>query len=398
MRITKPSSLVLRVSHLVPNLDCVEFVEGASFAGEDVGGGLGPHVGLGGCIVLQQVVFDRLFQFGDAGERATANAFVRDPGEEALDEVQPGRRCRDEVHLESRMLGEPRLHRRRLVGRVVVDDQVQLDPLPYCTVDLLEEPDELFSPVARLAFADDDAGLHVKCGEQRRRAVAFVIVGHGGGPALFHRQARLRAVERLDLAFLVNAQHHRLVRWVHVEANDVDDFLLELGIVRDLERFDAMRLEAGFAPDASDARRADPDSLCHRCARPMRGVLGCLARRLFQDLELHILRKRRHARGACLVAQQPIDALLDVAFLPAPNARLRLAGQAHDLVGAMAIGSGKHDPRPPNRLVRTVAIIDDRFEPGPVGRAHVKADVIASHAPCLTDLQANGNPLSGGEH
>lgn len=124
----------------------------ASFACKDVGGGLGPHVGLGGCIMVQQVVFDRRFQFGDAGERATANAFVRDLSEEALDEVQPGRRSWDEVHLESRMLGEPRLHRRRLVGRVVVNDQVQLDPLPYCTVDLLEEPDELFRAVARLTF------------------------------------------------------------------------------------------------------------------------------------------------------------------------------------------------------------------------------------------------------
>jgi hypothetical protein len=29
--------------------------------------------------------------------------------------------------------------------------------------------------------------------------VALVIMGHGSGAALFHRQTRLRSVERLDL-------------------------------------------------------------------------------------------------------------------------------------------------------------------------------------------------------
>ena len=64
----------------------------------------------------------------------------------------------------------------------------------------------------------------------------------------------LRAVERLDLAFLVNAQHHRLVRRVHVEPDDVDDLLLELRIVRDLEGPDEMRLETGLPPDALNRR------------------------------------------------------------------------------------------------------------------------------------------------
>ena len=58
--------------------------------------------------------------------------------------------------------------------------------------------------VALHAAADDRAVEHVEGGEQRGRAVALVVVGHGPGPPLLHRQARLGAVERLDLALLVD--------------------------------------------------------------------------------------------------------------------------------------------------------------------------------------------------
>ena len=56
-------------------------------------------------------------------------------------------------------------------------------------------------------LADDRAVEHVEGGEQGCCAVALVIMGHGPGAALLHRQTRLGPVERLDLAFLVDAEH-----------------------------------------------------------------------------------------------------------------------------------------------------------------------------------------------
>lgn len=44
-----------------------------------------------------------------------------------------------------------------------------------------------------------------------------------------------------------------------------------------------------------------------------------------------------------------------------------------------------------------VAILDDRVEPLPVCRTHVKADVIPSRARTMTDVQALGTHPSGGE-
>ena len=45
---------------------------------------------------------------------------------------------------------------------------------------------------------------HVERGEQGGRAVALVVVGHGPAFSGLQRQAGLGAVERLDLALLVD--------------------------------------------------------------------------------------------------------------------------------------------------------------------------------------------------
>ena len=79
-------------------------------------------------------------------------------------------------------------------------------------VDLLEERQELLGAMARQAFADDLAGRHVERGEQRGGAVALVVVGHGAGAALLEGQAGLGAIERLDLALLVDSKHQRAGR------------------------------------------------------------------------------------------------------------------------------------------------------------------------------------------
>ena len=59
----------------------------------------------------------------------------------------------------------------------------------------------------------------VQGGEQRRRAVADVVVGVAFGVVVgvafgvaeAHRQRRLRAIERLNLRLFVHAQDHRVV-------------------------------------------------------------------------------------------------------------------------------------------------------------------------------------------
>ena len=81
----------------------------------------------------------------------------------------------------------------------------------------------------------------------------LVVVGHGSGASLLHRQAGLGAVERLDLALLVDRQHDGMGRWIDVEADDVAQLVDELGVVGQLE----LRMRWG-------AGRGTPD----RCTEP----------------------------------------------------------------------------------------------------------------------------------
>ena len=96
-----------------------------------------------------------------------------------------------------------------LVRGVIVDDQMNFALGRGLAVDLVEEADELLMPVAAHALADDLAVEHVERGEQGGRAVPLIIMGHRAAAAAPHRQPRLGAVERLDLALLIDRQHQR---------------------------------------------------------------------------------------------------------------------------------------------------------------------------------------------
>ena len=71
---------------------------------------------------------------------------------------------------------------------------------------------------------------HVESRKQGRGAVALVVVRHRAGAALLHRQARLGAVERLDLALFIDRQHQGFVRRIEIKADDVLDLLDELRV------------------------------------------------------------------------------------------------------------------------------------------------------------------------
>jgi hypothetical protein len=83
--------------------------------------------------------------------------------------------------------------------------------------------------------------------------MALVIMRHGAGAALLHGQSRLGAIEGLDLALLIDAQHQRLVGRVEIEPDDVLNFFRELRIVRQLEGLGQVRFELVRGPDALHA-------------------------------------------------------------------------------------------------------------------------------------------------
>ena len=227
------------------------------------------------------------------------------------------------------------------------------------------------------ALADDLAGGDVEGGEQRRGAVALVVVRHGAGAALLQRQPGLRAVERLDLALLVDAQHQRLVRRVEVEADDVLTFSTNCW------SFDSLKVftRCGLSPCAFQMRctlvwlspTAGPS--CARSNASPAGGFSC-KRHVNHPLD-HRSRQRRLAPGPAGVAPQPFDALRQDSA-PAsgrpcacscPTARtiaiIPAAGRRH-----------QHDARPPNQLLRRVAVRHPTFQRRPIPRRQPDATLL----------------------
>jgi hypothetical protein len=110
------------------------------------------------------------------------------------------------VEDEARVSVEPLTQLRMLVGGIVVEDHVHDFSGRHLRLDGVEEADELLATMALHASADDLSFEDVESSEQRCCAVAFVVLGHGPGTALLHRQVGLGAVERLDLRLFVDRE------------------------------------------------------------------------------------------------------------------------------------------------------------------------------------------------
>ena len=128
------------------------------------------------------------------------------------------------------MARQPCPHGGVLVGGVVVEDDVDDLADRNLPLDGVEEADELLMTMTLHVLSDDRAVEHVHGGEQRRRAVSHAIVGHGSGAAFLDRQPQLRPVERLDLTFLVEAEHDGMRRRIDLDPDDIAQFGDELSI------------------------------------------------------------------------------------------------------------------------------------------------------------------------
>ena len=211
-------------------------------------------------------------------------------------------------------------------------------------------------PVARQAFADDHARLHIECCKQRGCAVALVIVGHRGRPAILERQSRLGPVKRLNLRLFINAKHDSPVRRIEVKSDDIGDLLLEHRVARHLEPAHEVRLQASLRPDAADARRRNARRLGHQGAAPVGGIGRGLLHRPGDHLQAGFPGQRRHPRGAGLVAPEPGHALVKIARLPAPDGGLGRLCAPHDLVGATAICRRQHDLGSPSDFAGRISV------------------------------------------
>ena len=209
------------------------------------------------------------------------------------------------------------------------------------------------------AAAEHGAVEDVEGGKQRGRAVALVVVGHGAAFPGLHGQAGLGAIERLDLALLVDRQHHGVGRRVHVEADDVLDLLGKSGVVGPLEGADTAGLEAMGLPDALHRAKRNAGRLGHRPSGPVGRLAGRFRARQHKYLGHRFHRQRRLARQAGLVPEQTLHPRPGEAALPAPHRRPADAGAPRHFGNRQSVGRMKNNPRPLNMLQRPAPIADD---------------------------------------
>ena len=168
---------------------------------------------------------------------------------------------------------------------------------------LNEELLELYRSMSRVALSEDFAGCGVERSKQVSRSMANVVVGLSFGLAQTHRQDRLSTLERLNLRFLVNAQHDRVVRRVHIQANNVAYLFDELRVLRETKRFRAMGLKSERSPNTADRRMTQPKMLGHRPRTPMGSSLGSRLQRLGHDFLDLVVRDRALYPGPGFVVQ-----------------------------------------------------------------------------------------------
>ncbi len=107
------------------------------------------------------------------------------------------------MDVEAGSLCEPESYLGMLVGGVVVDDQMDVEMLGHGLLDALEEGKKLLVTMAWLALGEHCSGCDVERGEQRRGAMADVVVGHPFYVTQAHRQHGLGAIEGLDLRLFI---------------------------------------------------------------------------------------------------------------------------------------------------------------------------------------------------
>lgn len=93
-----------------------------------------------------------------------------------------------------------------------------------------------------------------------------------------------------------------------------------------------------------------------------------------------------------LVAQQPADALVHEAGLPAPDRRLGGIGRRrHDRGRSDTVGTHEHDPGSSDGFCRVSRIGYQRFEPSPISLLECDGDP-CNHVPALRRPSSYGIP------
>ncbi|MDQ1404869.1 MAG: hypothetical protein QOG55_498, partial [Acidobacteriaceae bacterium] len=313
------------------------------------GSGPGERAGLG--IVGSDEVIDLSHQFFDAAKGAPTNGFLGDDVKPDFHLIQPGSIGGSEMHLHAGMRGQPALHAGMLVRGVVVHDEVDGQSLGNAGVDLFQKMEILLMAMAALAPTDHSAAGQIQSGEQRGGAMANVVVSYPFDVTQPHGQQGLSALQGLDLALFIDAQHHGFVRRMQIQPHDIPHFFNEEGIGGELKVTLPMRLQTKRAPNAMHCVLRQARLRRQRTATPVCGVGGLCPQRLANQRRDSFIADRARATRAQFPVQ-PLQTLLEKTPPPiAYGHSVEMKPGSNRLV-AHSRSTQQNDPRPPYQTVR----------------------------------------------
>lgn len=135
------------------------------------------------------------------------------------------------------------------VRSVAIQDDMNGLVCGHFGLDSIQEADEFPMPVALNVSSGHGSIQHIERGKQGRSPVAFVVMRHGRPATTLEWQARLRAINRLNLALFIGREHDGMGWWRDVEPDDIVKLLGEGLVIGTLETASAMRRKAVIVPD-----------------------------------------------------------------------------------------------------------------------------------------------------
>src|SRR5882672_10475112 len=172
--------------------------------------------------------------------------------------------------MEPRALGQPVPDERRLVGAIVIEDEMNVQIGRDLGLDDIQKPAELHRAMSLVELADDTAGFQVQSGKQGRGPVALRVVRATLQLPRLHGQQRLSPVQRLNLALFVDTEYQRVIWRVDIQAGDVAYLFDQQRVRRQLECIRTVRLQSEGAPNAADGHPAESGGFRQSSGAPMR--------------------------------------------------------------------------------------------------------------------------------
>src|SRR6266852_1047663 len=190
---------------------------------------LGPHERLGGLVVLGDVIQQELLKLAFRSVHALRQTLFAKDTEEAFDQVNPGGMWGGVMEVDLRMSSQPALGGFVFVNVEVVENDAQL-PFWKGADHVIHESQKVHRRAPLFDVCHDFSAGDLQSRQQGLRAVTDVLVGPTPGLLRTQGQQRLGTVQGLDAGLFIYAEYQRVVGRVQVEADDVQQFGLEIGI------------------------------------------------------------------------------------------------------------------------------------------------------------------------